>query len=76
MPLATSTSTSTAAAPSSTVPYASDDPNNELWNANSNIVPEAQRGRYGATVLGPQNIPLELENPSFLAPPTTDHGTV
>ncbi|KAI0787802.1 oxalate decarboxylase [Fomes fomentarius] len=70
------TSTATAATSSPTVPYASDDPNNELWNPNSNIVPEAQRGRYGATVLGPQNIPLELENPSLLAPPTTDHGSV
>ncbi|KAI0714338.1 oxalate decarboxylase [Cerioporus squamosus] len=62
--------------PSPTVPYASDDPNTELWGPYSDIVPQAQRGTYGATILGPQNIPLELQNPSLLAPPTTDHGTV
>lgn len=39
----------TAAPSSPTVPYASNDPNNELWNPNSNIVLEAQLGRYSAT---------------------------
>ncbi|RPD74688.1 oxalate decarboxylase [Lentinus tigrinus ALCF2SS1-7] len=70
------TSTSAAPYPSPTVPYASDDPNTELWGPYSDIVPQAQRGTYGATILGPQNVPLELQNPSLLAPPTTDHGTV
>lgn len=46
----------TAAPSSPTVPYASNDPNNELWNPNSNIVLEAQLGRYGAT-RPPKDIP-------------------
>ncbi|KAI0749398.1 oxalate decarboxylase [Daedaleopsis nitida] len=76
-PTGTATSSASSAPyPSPTVPYASDDPNEELWNPKSNIVPGAQRGKFGANVLGPQNVPLELENPSLLAPPTTDHGTV
>ncbi|TCD65244.1 hypothetical protein EIP91_002952 [Steccherinum ochraceum] len=69
-------STISSPSPSSTVPYASDDPNVPLWNELSNIYPQAQRGTLGATLLGPHNVPLELENPSLLAPPTTDHGTV
>ncbi|KAI0661642.1 oxalate decarboxylase [Cubamyces menziesii] len=77
LPTGTPTAPGLAAAyPSPTVPYASDDPNDELWNAHSDITPEAQRGRLGGTVLGPQNAPLELQNPSLLAPPTTDHGDV
>ncbi|KAI8980107.1 oxalate decarboxylase [Trametes punicea] len=74
--LPTGTPTAAGADPSPTVPYASDDPNVELWNENLKTVPEAQRSKYGATVLGPQNVPLELQNPSLLAPPTTDHGDV
>ncbi|TFK81301.1 oxalate decarboxylase [Polyporus arcularius HHB13444] len=70
------TPTSAAPSPTPTVPYASDDPNTELWGPYSDIVPQPQRGPYGAPILGPQNIPLALQNPSLLAPPTTDHGTV
>ncbi|PCH42527.1 hypothetical protein WOLCODRAFT_177553 [Wolfiporia cocos MD-104 SS10] len=72
----TGSSVSSSALPSPTVPYASDDPNVELWNAHSDITPEAMRGRLGATVLGPQNVMLDLQNPSILAPPSTDHGAV
>lgn len=68
------TRTSTGAEPSPTVPYASDDPNIPLWNAHSDIVPEGRRGTYGASVLGPQNVPVALQNTDLLAPPTTDHG--
>ena len=74
-PLGTSF-TAGAPSPSPTVPYASTDPNAELWGPDSDIIPEAQRGPYGATILGPQNVPLALQNPSLLAPPTTDHGSV
>ncbi|KAK7690969.1 hypothetical protein QCA50_006072 [Cerrena zonata] len=73
-PSPSSTSSSPNATP--TVPYASDDPNYPLWNPDSNIVPQPMRGTFGANILGPQNIPLELQNPSLLAPPTTDHGDV
>ncbi|KAH8100811.1 oxalate decarboxylase [Cristinia sonorae] len=70
------TRTESSSSPSPTVPYASDSPNDPLWGPLSNIYPQAQRGTLGATILGPHNVPLELENPSLLAPPTTDHGSV
>src|SRR3979411_2797438 len=34
------------------------------------------RGDEGATILGPRNVPLELENPDQMASPYTDSGTV
>jgi oxalate decarboxylase len=34
------------------------------------------RGDEGATILGPRNIPLELENPDLMASPYTDSGTI
>ncbi|KAI6168410.1 putative oxalate decarboxylase/oxidase [Pisolithus thermaeus] len=71
-----SSTTSAAPAPSPTVPYASDDPNYPLWNLDSDITPEPIRGGLGATILGPQNVPVELQNPDALAPPTTDNGNV
>ncbi|EMD33534.1 hypothetical protein CERSUDRAFT_56759 [Gelatoporia subvermispora B] len=73
---ATKTQTTSAPGPSPTVPYASDDPNVELWGLDSDITPEAIRGPFGANIIGPHNIPIALENPSLLAPPTTDHGNV
>jgi oxalate decarboxylase len=38
--------------------------------------PQPVRGDEGATILGPRNVPLELENPSLLVPPRSDHGTI
>ena len=71
------TSTSDAAAkPSPTVPYASDDPNYWLWNETTTTDPEPVRGSLGGSILGPQNIPLDKQNPDLLAPPTTDNGDV
>ncbi|KAH7925449.1 putative oxalate decarboxylase/oxidase [Leucogyrophana mollusca] len=69
---------SVASAPASTptVPYASDDPNYPLWNDTSDITPEPIRGSLGATVIGPQNVQLDLQNTDALAPPTTDSGDV
>lgn len=68
----------TTSAPSSTptVPYASDNPNYPLWNLDEDIIPEAIRGKLGASILGPMNVPLELENTDALASPSTDHGSV
>ena len=37
---------------------------------------EPIRGDSGATILGPRNAPVEAENPSLLASPRTDSGTV
>lgn len=68
--------TSSAPESTQTVPYASDDPNDPLWNYKSKIVPQPIRGSLGASLLGPQNIPIELENPDLLAPPSTDNGDV
>ncbi|KAI0642410.1 oxalate decarboxylase [Trametes meyenii] len=70
------TPTTSSAGPSPTVPYASDDPNYPLWSADSNTIPQAQRGTEGATILGPQNVWIDLQNPDTLAPPSTDHGQV
>lgn len=71
-----SSAVTSAPAASPTVPYASDDPNLPLWNEAENIVPEPIRGSLGASVLGPQNIPIELQNPDLFAPPSTDSGSV
>lgn len=71
-----SSQVSSAPPASPTVPYASDDPNTPLWGPESSIIPEPIRGSLGASILGPQNIPLELENPDLLAPPSTDSGAV
>jgi oxalate decarboxylase len=38
--------------------------------------PEPIRNGTGASILGPRNVPLELENLALLAPPPTDAGTV
>jgi oxalate decarboxylase len=38
--------------------------------------PEPIRGDLGASILGPRNVPVEAENPSLLASPWTDSGTV
>ncbi|KAF8761674.1 Oxalate Decarboxylase [Rhizoctonia solani] len=53
-----SSTPATAAVPSPTVAYASDDLNDSLWN-------QYQSER-----------PLERESPDFMAPPTTDSGSV
>jgi hypothetical protein len=38
--------------------------------------PQPVRGTTGASILGPQNVPLGQQNPDLLAPPRTDEGTV
>lgn len=60
--------------PDSTAPIASDDPNNVIFQPDSNVIPEPVRGQLGVKEIGPQNVPVELQNPDLLAPPTTDHG--
>ncbi|KAF9467804.1 putative oxalate decarboxylase/oxidase [Collybia nuda] len=52
------------------------DENLQLWNAESNIVPQPIRGNLGSTIVGPHNKAVELQNPDLLAPPTTDNGQV
>ncbi len=38
--------------------------------------PEPIRGDEGAPILGPRNVPLELQNPDMLVSPRTDAGTI
>jgi oxalate decarboxylase len=38
--------------------------------------PQPIHDGLGASILGPQNVPLERENPSLLASPPTDSGTI
>jgi oxalate decarboxylase len=45
-------------------------------HAGPNGLPEPIRGDEGATIKGPHNVPIELENPSLLLPPPTDRGTI
>ena len=76
-----SSATSSAHPSTPTVPYASDDPNDALWGPESNIVPQPIRPVTGApslggTIIGPENVPIELENPDLFAPPTTDNGAM
>ena len=52
------------------------DPNDPLWTPGSNIIPQPIRGTKGATIVGPENIDVELQNPDLFAPPTTDSGKV
>ncbi|KAG5339786.1 hypothetical protein C0989_003586 [Termitomyces sp. Mn162] len=52
------------------------DPNAQLWDPVSPVIPEPTRGKLGANILGPQNLDLEQQNADLLAPPTTDHGQV
>jgi oxalate decarboxylase len=37
---------------------------------------EPIRGDWGASIMGPRNVPLERENPDMLASPETDAGTI
>ncbi|ESK87709.1 oxalate decarboxylase [Moniliophthora roreri MCA 2997] len=68
-----------SSAPSSTatIAFAGTAPNNPLWYPESPAsTPQPIRGSLGASIIGPDNIPMELQNSDLLAPPTTDNGQV
>ncbi|KAG9126569.1 hypothetical protein FRC07_002942 [Ceratobasidium sp. 392] len=80
-----SSSVSSSNAPSSTigsslpvptVPYASDDLNESFLDKFQIENPEPIRGSRGAALLGPQNVPLDRQNPDLLDGPSTDSGAV
>ncbi|KAF8589808.1 oxalate decarboxylase [Ramaria rubella] len=71
-----STESSSAPASSFTAGLTSDDPNDSLLDQFQSETPEAIRGSLGATVIGPQNVALDRQSPDFLAPPSTDAGSV
>jgi len=72
------------------VPYTGSNPNYQLWSPPSAseyegigldgtappAKPEPKRAGLGASILGPDNLPLDYQNADALAPPTTDHGSV
>ncbi|KAF8960664.1 RmlC-like cupin domain-containing protein [Flammula alnicola] len=62
--------------PQPDVAYTDSNPNNILWTPGSSTFPQPERGRLGASILGPHNVPLDLQNADLLAPPTTDNGDV
>ncbi|KAI0033640.1 oxalate oxidase [Vararia minispora EC-137] len=66
------------ARPRRTDPPPSLNPNAPIFPVGDTSVtdPAGIRGGLGATVLGPVNLPIEQQNPDFLAPPTTDSGDV
>ncbi|KAI1797166.1 oxalate decarboxylase [Ganoderma leucocontextum] len=68
--------TASALPASETVPFASDDPNGVLWSEDSTTNPQPIREGLGATIMGPQNVPIALQNPDLLAPPSTDSGNI
>ncbi|KAN0126105.1 oxalate decarboxylase [Lactarius tabidus] len=68
--------TSTAPSESATVVPASDNPNYVIFPPGSDVSAQPIRDALGASILGPQNLPLQRQNPDLLAPPTTDHGSV
>ena len=48
----------------------------ENSNGHNVDAPEPIRGDRGAWLLGPRNVPLEIENPSVRLSASTDSGTV
>lgn len=68
------TAVSSATEPSETAPLASNNPNGITWSVTADADPQPIRGSLGATILGPQNVELDKQNPDLLAPPTTDAG--
>lgn len=70
-------STGSAASSTATVDYVSTDPNEALWSEDSDpSLVKPERGTLGASIIGPDNLAIDLQNPDLLAPPTTDSGTM
>ena len=73
----TPSSSGSAQPPWATVPFAGTEPNEPLWGPDSSpSVVAPIRGSLGAPIMGPDNVPIDLENPDLFAPPTTDKGFV
>ncbi|KAK0481203.1 oxalate decarboxylase [Armillaria luteobubalina] len=77
----TASTTASAASSTPTVPYISTDPNESLWSEDIADPSALQpvRGKTGAPFLRPapaENIPIDMQNPDLLAPPSTDSGAV
>jgi hypothetical protein len=59
-----------------TVRPTSSDPNYPVYSPGVPGNAQPIRGSLGAAILGPQNLPIQEQNPDIVAPPTTDHGNV
>ncbi|KJA14599.1 hypothetical protein HYPSUDRAFT_150167 [Hypholoma sublateritium FD-334 SS-4] len=71
----TPTQTTSAVHATATVPFISTELNEVLWNSSDpDPNPQAVRGSIGASIIGPTDNFITLENPDLLAPPTTDNG--
>jgi hypothetical protein len=71
-----SPSTSIVSGPSATVAPASDDPNYQAYPPGTSGPAQPIRGDLGADIIGPQNIPIQQQNPDVVASPSTDNGDV
>uniref|UniRef100_A0A0W0F2R6 Cupin type-1 domain-containing protein n=1 Tax=Moniliophthora roreri TaxID=221103 RepID=A0A0W0F2R6_MONRR len=70
---------SSAPAASATVEPISTEPNGPLWGIDTSPddpVVQPVRGKLGVPVMGPDNKAIDVQNPDFLAGPSTDHGSV
>jgi hypothetical protein len=59
-----------------TVPLASDDPNYLAYPPGTSGPAQPIRGDLGAAIIGPQNTPIQQQNPDIIASPSTDSGNV
>ncbi|KAL5525866.1 hypothetical protein ACEPAG_7203 [Sanghuangporus baumii] len=66
---------SSAPSEEQTVAPASDNPNNQVFPPDTDETPEAINGGLGASIIFPDNTELDQQNPDFIAPPSTDHGS-
>jgi hypothetical protein len=60
--------------PNATVAPASDDPNYQAYPPGTSGPAEPIRGDLGAIIIGPENIPIQQQNPDVVASPSTDSG--
>lgn len=67
-----------AAASKYPVQYLNNQTGYSMWEEfhMNGTLPEPIRGKTGATSIGPDNTPLNKQNPDSYAPPNTDSGTV
>lgn len=57
-----------------TVAPASDALNTPGWSQDTDEIVEAINGQLGATVIAPDDMQIDQQNPDSLAPPSTDSG--
>lgn len=76
VPSVTGSSISSAPPEEETVSAASDFLNDQAYSQGTTETPEAINGGLGASLIFPDNIALDQQNPDVLAPPTTDQGIV